>query len=299
MTRGRTANGDRRTEGTGPSATTGLVVLLGDPVGHSASPAIHNAAFRACGLDLVYLACRVAPGALAEAVGGLWALGAVGANVTVPHKTDALALAAHATDRARALGAANTLVRTSSGWRADNTDVEGFVAPLDVHRARLAGAPVVVLGAGGAARAVVYAALAELRAGRVSVAARQPEQGERLLGDLAPYGAAETRAVALGDAGAAVREAALVVNATPLGMGDGRTPWPDADSFHDGQIVYDLVYRPARTPLLAAAEARGATAIGGLPMLIVQAAAAFRQWTGRDLPLGVARSAALAALDLP
>ena len=278
-------------------ASTGFVVLLGDPVGHSLSPALHNAAFREQGLDLVYLACAVEADGLGAAMDGLWALGALGANVTIPHKRDALAYASDATPTARALGAANTLVRTESGWRADNTDVAGFLAPLQPHRSQLADASVVVLGAGGAARAVVYGAAVGLGASAVTIVARRPEQAEGLADDLGGIaGETELRVSTPADAGPSLREAALAVNATPLGMGDGRTPWPDSQDFHDGQIVYDLVYRPARTPLLEAAEKRGATPIGGLPMLLGQAGDAYRQWTGHDFPHAVARAAALTTL---
>ena len=271
-------------------------MLLGDPVAHSVSPALHNAAFRAQGMDLRYLAARVPADRLADAVRGLWALGGVGANVTVPHKRAALALASEATPTAAALGAANTLARTDGGWRADNTDVAGFLAPLGAHRRRLEDASVVVLGAGGAARAVVYAALSRLGPARLAVVARRPEQAEALLRDLDGAGKAETVARTPDHAGPDVRGADLVVNATPVGMGDGASPWPDADDFRPGQIVYDLVYRPAETPLMRAARARGATVVGGLPMLLGQAAGAYRQWTGRDFPHAVAERAALDAL---
>lgn len=272
------------------------MVLLGDPVGHSLSPTIHNAAFRDQALDFVYLACQVEADRLAEAVGGLWALGARGANVTIPHKRAALDLAGEASTAARALGAANTLVRTATGWRADNTDVAGFLVPLENHRQQLAGGSVVVFGAGGAARAVVYAALDELGAGRVTLVARRPEQAEALADDLRLSGDGEIHVSVADDAEGAVRDAALVVNATPLGMGDGRTPWANEAAIHEGQIVYDLVYRPARTPLLEMAERRGTETVNGLPMLLGQAAESYRQWTGRDFPLDVARRAALAAL---
>ena len=265
----------------------GLAVLVGDAVGHSLSPAIHNAAARALGLDLTYAACHVGPDQLADAVAGLWALNAVGANVTAPHKRAVLEFVASASETARTLGAANTLVRGAEGWHADNTDVEGFLAPLAPYRQPLAGASAVVLGAGGAARAVVYG-LKGLGAASVAVVARRPEQARALADDLGA-----DHAVAFAHAGPFVRAAAIVVNATPVGVNGQGSPWPDADDFRPGQVVYDLLYSPAETPLLRAASRRGATVIGGLPMLVAQAAGSFRQWTGREMPIDVVTQAAL------
>ena len=273
-------------DGSSPNADTGLVVLLGDPVEHSLSPQLHNAAFRAQGLNLTYLACRVDSDRLDDAIAGLDALGAVGANVTLPHKRGALELAASASPSAVAVGAANTLVRGEAGWHADNTDVAGFLGPLQPIADRLRGETVVVIGAGGAARAVVWG-LREHLGARVIVAARRRAQASELA---AAFGA---DALTIDQARGPGRAAALVVNATPVGTAPrpDATPWTFAPDTRRDQIAYDLVYRPAQTRFLHDAAALGLATIGGLPMLLGQAAASYALWTGREMPLDVARAA--------
>jgi shikimate dehydrogenase len=277
------------------SSATRLAVLLGDPVAHSRSPRLHNAAFRALGLDAVYLACRVAPGDLPAAVAGLRALGALGANVTIPHKEAVLPLLDRRSAAAAAVGAVNTLVFEAGGAvRGENTDVEGFLQPLLPLADVLHGAPMTVLGAGGAARAAAYALLTAFEPTRLTVAARRPDQARRLAAALAPSDPYDAlRPVALAEAAGPIRESALVVNATPVGMtpDEEKTPWPQAEDFHPGQAVYDLVYTPAETRLLREAAARGATPLDGRAMLVGQAAAAFRLWTGLDMPLDAAWAA--------
>lgn len=282
----------------GIRASTRPVLLLGDPVEHSLSPALHNAAFRAQGLDRVYLACRVASRQLGDALRGALALGAVGANITVPHKEAVFAdINKHPdwtmSEAAKATGAVNTLIRTTKGlWHADNTDVQGVVEPLTPHVAALSGREAVVLGAGGAARAVVYALLRRGVVGRVTVAARRPKQAERLVEDLERW-SGTTALCATSWSEAPVASARLVVNATPVGMHPhaGTTPWPGG-TWRPEHIAYDLIYRPSPTRFLREAAAAKATTIGGLSMLLGQAAVAYQQWTGRVMPRDVARAAA-------
>lgn len=272
---------------------TDLVVLLGVPVERSLSPTLHNAAFREQSVDAVYLACRVEAGRLGDAVRGLDALGATGANITIPHKEAVVAHCASVSPEAEATGAVNALVRGHAGWIGHNTDVAGFLAPLAGRD--LTGLDATVLGAGGAARAVVYALLSAFAPSRVTLASRRPEQAERLAADLAPHDPIGALSISpLSEA----PSARLVVNATPLGMYgmEDQTPFPRAD-LGAGQIAYDLVYRPRETRFLREAATSGAETIGGLPMLIGQAGAAYRLWTGRDFPMDTARQAALAALS--
>ena len=251
---------------------------------------MHNAAFSELGLDWIYLACEVAPGAVGDAFAGARALGLGGLSVTIPHKAAALEAVDEVTEAALAVGAVNTVVPTGDGrLRGDNTDGAGFLASLADEgfdpAARICG----VLGAGGAARAVVHA-LAGAGAAEVVVINRTPARAE----------AAAALAGAAGRVGSAadVTRADLVVNATPLGLagaGDDGLP-VDPDLLGAGQLVVDLVPNPAVTPLMRAARARGAGVAGGLGMLVHQGALAFELWTGRPAPLGVMRAAAVRAL---
>lgn len=269
-------------------ADTKLVTLLGRPVEHSLSPLIHNTAFQAQGVNAVYVATPVHPDNLPAGVAGLEALQFLGANVTVPHKEGVRALLDDVSERAAAVGAVNTIVCEDDGLRGDNTDVDGFLNPLvDTVGESMRDAPMLVFGAGGAARAVVYGLLARYAPEQLTLVARRPAQAEALAADVAEYDPQDAlRVTTFDDAGDAVRGSRLLVNATPLGMSpetDG-TPWPDADDFTPDHVAYDLVYNPEETRFLRDAAAQGATTIGGLDMLVEQAAAAYEQWTGREMP---------------
>lgn len=281
---------------TGPGGTTRVAGVIGDPVRHSLSPVLHNAAFAALGLDWVYVAFPVPEGRAPEALTGMRALGIEGLSVTMPHK----AAVAGAVDRlspvAGRLGAVNTVVRRGDELVGDNTDGAGF---LDALRAGPGfdpdGRRCLVLGGGGAARAVVLA-LAQAGAAEVVVVNRTPARGQ----EAAELAGAAGRTGSAGDAASAE----LVVNATPVGMagsgpGGGSEALPggiDPSDLGPGQLVVDLVYEPRVTPLLRAAGSRGATTAGGLGMLVHQAGHALRLWTGEEPPLAVMEAAVTARL---
>jgi shikimate dehydrogenase len=268
-------------EGRAITAATRVVGVIGDPVVHSRSPAMHNAAFAALGLDWVYVAFPVARGDGAAAVRAVTTLGLAGLNVTMPHKADAAAACDDLAPDAAELGAVNTIVNADGALAGHSTDGDGFLRALDDEGVTVSGRRCLVLGAGGAARAITHALG---RAGaRVTVAARRPEAG-RAAAALAPD------AAAIGMDGVAVDGFDVIVNATPLGM-RGEPPPFDPAQFHVGQFVFDTVY-PADTPLLVEARARGLRATGGLAMLVHQGALSFSLWTGTAPPLDVMRAAA-------
>ena len=284
------------------SARTRLVGLIGWPIGHSVSPAMHNAAFAALGLDWRYVPLPVdpaLPGAVGDAVRGMRAMGMSGINVTVPHKQAVLPFLDRIEPAAQAMRAVNTVIVQPDGSLAgDNTDAPGFVADLRAHGVEPAGRRVLVLGAGGSARAIVYG-LAEAGAAQITVANRSAERAAALLADLRPFlGSTRLAVVALPDGVPGAVDADLIVNCTSLGMTPraDTTPWPAGLSFRPSQAVYDLVYNPVDTLLLRQARADGAHVIGGLGMLIWQGALAFRHWTGQMPPVDVMRAAAEAHL---
>ncbi len=264
-----------------PTSATRFAGVIGWPVGHSMSPRMHNAAFRALGLDWAYLAFPIAPEHLQQAVAGLFMSGCGGLSVTIPHKHAVIDCCTEVTPAVDAIGACNTLVPDGDGGiRGDNTDAEGFLRALDEQAPiDLVAAKVLMIGAGGAARAVAYAL--RDRGARVLVANRTPEKAAEL-GEPVEFTRRAMEEAADG--------AALVVNATSLGMGTDTVPADlPLDALGDGTVAYDLVYRAGPTPWLRAAAHHGARVVDGQGMLLHQGAVAFRQWTGQEPPLDAMR----------
>ena len=270
-----------------------LAAVIGRPVGHSRSPALFAHWLGALGIRGHYVPIEVAPERLGEVLRVLPGLGFRGVNVTVPLKEAALALACRASDRAVAIGAANTLTFEDGAIHADNTDGHGFLENLrrgapDRDPAR---GPAAVLGAGGAARAVL-ASLVAASAPEIRLANRTRARAEALAAAFGPRVAVHDWA----GAGAMLDGAATVVNATSLGM-EGQPPLDvDLGPLAAGAVVTDLVYVPLETPLLAAARARGCTVVDGLGMLLHQAVPGFERWFGATPAADeAARRAALGA----
>ena len=270
------------------SGSTRVAAVIGSPVRHSLSPAIHNAAFAACGLDWAYVAFDVPAGGAAAALEAMRTLGLAGLSVTMPHKDDVAAAVDECSHAASVLRAVNCVVRLPDGrLRGENTDGDGFVDALAADAGwSPAGARCVVLGAGGAARSIVRALGAAGAAAVVVVnrTASAAAVAAALAGPAGRVGAAHE-----------VTAADLVVNATSVGMGGTGVPC-NPDLLRAGQVVVDCVYHPLRTPLLAAAEARGARTFDGVGMLVHQAAHQFRSWTQLEPPVAAMDAAARAAL---
>ncbi len=313
------------------TGATALVGVLGNPVRHSLSPAMHNAALADLGLNWVYLALPAPPERLEQVLDGLEAIGCRGLNVTIPHKQAVVSLVAELSPLARRLGAVNTLVpRAEGGWLGTNTDVEGFLAPLRSGSfGPWAGQRALVLGCGGSALAVV-AGLVELGLDSIQVAGRQPAALEAFLATCAGWSEAtqleglawggppgpgpegpgapliSTSGYGASSLAEALAGADLVVNTTPVGMASATDPAAaqrcplgplELAALQPPTLVYDLIYTPRPSQLLRQAAARGCPCLDGLEMLVQQGAAALRHWSGRaEIPVDAMRQAALAEL---
>lgn len=269
------------------------VGLIGDPVAHSLSPAFQQPALDALGISARYELWPTPAAALAERIAGLRAPDVLGANVTVPHKQAVMVLLDEVAPVAQRAGAVNTVINRDGRLLGDNTDVAGFAAALIAIEPEPAGRRALILGAGGAARAVALA-LDSLGLGRITIANRDPARAERLAADLAP---APLRVIGLGEdeLRAALPDTTLLINATALGWHAGESPLSLAllDLLPDEALVADLTYRD--TDLLLAARQRQLNTLDGLPMLIHQGARSLELWTGQAAPLAVMRAAAEAA----
>lgn len=272
-----------------------FVGVLGWPLEVTWSPIIHNVAFRQLQLDWVYLRWPVPPSELGDAVRGLRALRAAGANVTMPHKKTIVEHLDVISGDAEAIGAVNTVQQVGDKLVGHNTDVGGFAeflvgdAGFDAK-----GTSALVLGAGGAAKAVVKA-LTDLGVAEITVAARRPDAAASVA-EVAGAGLTGTSSAGIGweEASGHASEVDLVVNATPFGM-NGEHVLTES-TFNAGQYVVDLVSSPPSTPLVEQARTQGASAWGGIGMLIRQAAASFEIWTGQQAPIEAMSAAAIRAI---
>ena len=283
---------------------TGLVGLLGNPVRHSLSPAMHNAALQALQLNWSYLALPCASKNLKEVLQGLRAVNCRGLNVTIPHKQDVAELCQELSPLAKRLGAVNTLIPLDSGgWHGTNTDVEGFLTPLG-EQSSWQNCHGVIIGCGGSARAIA-AGLQSLRLASITVIGRRQEALDAFIADLQSNDAPLTACLQSSpNLASLMKRADLVVNTTPVGMaqhGDAQAfPLGEAvwSQLQGSAMLYDLVYTPRPTAWLRWGQSRGHRCIDGLEMLVQQGAASLRLWSGRnDVPVETMRRAAEAALN--
>jgi shikimate dehydrogenase len=273
------------------TARTAVVGLLGHPVDHSLSPRIHNAAFRAQGVDAVYLAFDVLPEELGRAVAGLRALRMRGANVAMPHKEAVLGLLDEIDPLSARIGAVNTIINDSGRLIGRNTDVPGFGAALrSVLPSGARGSHCLLVGAGGGARAVV-AALLEQEAAHVWIYNRTFERAGALCASARAWGATTCEAIPEDRVREVVRRADLIVNATSLGLARPVKEFAvPVDILNSSQVLVDLAYGSGATALVEAARAKGTVAIDGTEMLVMQAASSYRLWTGLEPPVDAMRA---------
>ncbi|RIK10185.1 MAG: shikimate dehydrogenase [Acidobacteria bacterium] len=283
-----------------PSGTTRLAGVMGADASSSLSPAIHNAAYQSIDADWVYVAFPVPPGGAGAAIAGMRALGIAGLSVTIPHKVEVIAHLDRLTETATVVGAVNTISWDSGELVGDNTDVAGLIEGLEAAAGiPIAGRKVLILGAGGAARAAAWGA-ATSGARSVEIVARRTEAAASIARDLTE--AASERSIAIGeiapvgaeDIRSAAGEAELIISATPqLGPDDELV---DCRWFGGQSFIYDLVYQPTETALVKSARRAGISAESGLGMLIAQAAIQVEIWTGHSPPRATMEAAATAAL---
>ncbi len=275
--------------------------IVGWPVAHSLSPAMHNAAFKSVGLQWHYELWPTPPAELSRRMGDLRSSNIAGANVTVPHKQSVIPYLDQLTPAAAAIGAVNTIVAKDSRLSGHNTDAEGFLAALREAGVEPVGRRVLLLGAGGAARAVAFALLTA-RVSRLVIANRSMARARSLVQDTSAWqheSAAHAVELSRESLQKCVVHADLVINATTLGMAPDASgcPWPLDLPMPARLVVCDLVYSPRTTRLLELARAAGCKTIDGLGMLVHQGAQAFQLWTGLPAPVALMRQVCLAAVS--
>ncbi len=275
------------------TGTTKLLGVIGDPIEHSLSPVMHNAAIASLGVDYVYLAIPVKTADLSIAIAGFNAIGLQGFSITIPHKQAILSFLTEVSSVAKVVGAVNTVWRTDAGWSGTNTDVEGFIAPLQAYNRDWSQTMPLILGHGGAARAVVVG-LTQLGCTEIHIVGRDVQRLSQFQQSWVdaplPITINVHRWEQLPEL---MPKADLVVNTTPVGMYPNveQSPLDNAamQKLKEGAIAYDLIYTPNPTQFLQQAQQQGAIAIDGLEMLVQQGAAALKIWLGQTPPVDIMR----------
>ena len=272
--------------------------VIGWPIAHSLSPVLQNAAIVKAGLDYNYTALPVAPEKLAEAVTGLKALNYRGWNVTIPHKTNIMPLLDGIDEDARIIGAVNTVVNDAGRLKGFNTDCRGFMGALTKRQVVLKGEKVVLLGAGGAARAVIWG-LIKAGANEVVLGVRNPAKAEPLATEFSQYGKVTVHHWESDAFAQNLTDCVLLVNTTPLGMTPKVETCPPVEwsNVNPSAVVYDIIYTPAETLFLRQAREHGHLTINGEEMLAGQGAAALQMWTGSDPDIAIMQQALRNALE--
>jgi len=269
---------------------TKICGVIGDPIAHTMSPAIHNAAFRALGLDYAYVPFHVKPDYLEQAIMAMRALNITGLNVTIPHKVHVIPFLDKLDDLTEKIGAVNTIVNSDGKLKGYNTDATGFLQTLADNHVDIKGKRIVVLGAGGASRAVSIS-LAEKGASLIILnRLLELEWAFELTEHISSLFEIDVEALELthDNLKNAIAEADILINTTSVGMHPDSTSSPiDADLLKPDLVVFDAVYNPLKTRLLADAEATGARTISGIDMLVWQGAHAFEKWTGSKAPVEI------------
>ena len=272
--------------------TTRVFGVIGHPVAHSLSPFMQNKAIMKMGIDAVYVPFDVKPENLLTAVRGVKAFGIGGINVTVPHKTNVLEYLESQTEVAGIIGAVNTIINKDGVLTGDNTDIYGFTKSIEAFSGNgFFPQKVTVIGAGGAARGIVYACAARNEVEEISLLNRTPEKAEKLATDISSATGKRINVYSLSGKNIVeiIRSAGLVVNTTSVGMHPyiDNSPLTGTEYFSKGQIVCDIIYNPPKTLFLKNAESKGARILNGLPMLAWQGARSLSLWTGMDAPVDV------------
>ncbi len=271
-------------------ANTELIALIGHPIKQSYSPFIQNSAFELLNLDYIYLAFDVPADNLRSAVNSVNALGMKGLNVTLPHKEKIIRFLDDLSEEASIIGAVNTVVNDHGRLYGYNTDVNGILETLLPFRDEISGSKVSVIGAGGSARAVIYTLVRHFKPEEINIINRTQQRADTLMNYFSlkmRYDSFRTMELFPPDIAETLNSSKLIINATTIGMmpeeNDSVTDLEE--SFNSRQIVFDLIYNPTKTKLLELAQKQGARIVGGMKMLVSQAAKSFELWTGVEMPV--------------